>query len=121
MTVLGEWSRRPAVTWGNILGWTRDNEVPGTAVVRDDWGRLVTEVYRADGKLWAVCAAGKPPITLDQLRTAAEAAGVQEDTPVHLDGQNFVNDARVLDLSGEGAAGPDDDGVHYFTLQRRWG
>lgn len=120
--------RFPPVTLERLLRWTAANEVPDHALVNDDDGAIITTV-RYDKPANRILletartdrAQGRVPFTTVLFTQTLGQLGAPDSAQLWFDGGRLFNDAPVVDLSGEGAAGPADDGNCYLTLQRRWG
>lgn len=122
--------RFPPVTLERLLRWAAANEVPEDALVNDDDGRMITTVrydkptdriYLESAYLDPGDTTGYRPFTLMLFVQGISGTGAPDSAQLWHDGGRIFDDAPVIDLSGEGAAGPADDGNHYLTLQRRWG
>lgn len=122
--------RFPPVTLERLLRWIAANEVPDHALVNDDDGKIITTVRydKPANRIWLESAhldrsnpAGYRPFTVTLFVQTLGQLGAPDSAQLWLDGGRVFNDVPVIDLSGEGAAGPADDGNHYLTLQRRWG
>jgi hypothetical protein len=120
---------RPAVTWGQLAGWTRANEVPGDAIVCEETPRFLYAARRDGGRVFLLTkrrdliAVPETLVTWAQLQEMGTANGWQDSDELWLDGHHFADDVKVLDL-GYAEADPsmaDPPGERYLVIQRRWG
>ena len=110
---------RPALQWRWVLDWVRDNPVPDDLFMADDDGRDIVAVRWAERTnrlyLTAHFVKKRPPLTWRALKAAVEEIAPRPNAELWFDGENFIDDARVVDLGwGEEKGEP-------FVLQRRWG
>jgi hypothetical protein len=122
-------SRRPALQWGWVADYLRQNQVTDKSVVIDDDGRTITgaafdDVLKAVILTWWSedrSEEGKAePLTIGALKALAPEGEAADGYEFRFAVSRLPGDyVKIVDLGFH--EDPEGDGTDYFEFQRRWG